>query len=144
MKSVARSTSTGFGAGALAQALYSAITRAKALRMSAATSSDCSEFSNSTKRMLAERAAWRCAHPQCPVATIGPSEANGSNQSITLGEAAHITAAAVRGPRYDRATEQQRRDSVNGVSMGRHHARLVDAEGTTPDTLRMWKRMPNS
>ena len=98
-------------------------------------------FSAATKRLLAERAAWRCAYPGCPTSTIGPSEADGT-KSIILGEAAHITAAARGGPRYDeRLTEVQRRDVVNGVWMCRHHARLVDADENnySADTLRLWK-----
>ena len=105
------------------------------------TSGARDNFSAATKRLLAERAAWRCGYQGCPTPTIGPSEADGT-KSITLGEAAHITAAARGGPRYDeRLTEEERRDATNGIWMCRHHARLVDADENnySADTLRLWK-----
>jgi hypothetical protein len=98
-------------------------------------------FTETTKRILAERANWRCGFPSCTASTVGPSEAD-DTKSITLGEAAHITAAASGGPRYDeRLSEEQRRAVTNGIWMCRQHARLIDADENnySPDTLRLWK-----
>lgn len=61
---------------------------------------------------------------------------------MTLGEAAHITAAAAGGPRYDaRLTREERRSIENGIWMCRHHARLVDTDedNYSAETLRLWK-----
>ena len=59
-----------------------------------------------------------------------------------VGEAAHITAAASGGPRFDPSMSQEDRWSIlNGIWMCRHHARLIDADYTnySSDTLRQWK-----
>ncbi len=67
------------------------------------------------------------------------SESSGSH---VLGEAAHITAAAPGGPRYDETMSAIERRSIgNGVWMCRHHARLVDVDESnySAATLRQWK-----
>lgn len=104
-------------------------------------SGDRDNFSSKTKKVLAERSAWRCGFPGCTASTIGPSEADEA-KSITLGEAAHITAAAPKGPRYDdRLSEDERSDGANGIWMCRPHAKLVDADEDmySAETLRLWK-----
>lgn len=57
------------------------------------------DFTAPTKKRLAGRAGHRCSNPDCQTLTIGPQP--GGNGTISLGEAAHITAAAPGGPRYD-------------------------------------------
>lgn len=99
------------------------------------------EFTDATRQTLGERAAWRCGFPGCETPTVGPSDSD-DKKSIRLGEAAHITAAASEGPRYDtRLGRDERRSVENGIYMCRHHARLIDADDASysPQTLRLWK-----
>lgn len=101
------------------------------------------EFSSKTKRALAERVAWRCSFPGCSKITIGP-RLNESNKVVIMGEAAHITAAAPGGARYEEGmSREERRDIGNGIWMCVHHATLVDkdADNFPAKTLRNWKRL---
>jgi hypothetical protein len=98
-------------------------------------------FTKATKQLLAERSGYKCGFPSCSIATIGPSSSD-SKKSANLGEAAHITAAALGGPRYDnRLSVADRRSASNGIWMCRHHARLVDVDEAaySAHTLRLWK-----
>lgn len=100
------------------------------------------EFTETTKRILAERVAWRCCFPNCGKITIGPQKGD-STKSLNLGEAAHITAAAVDGPRYDADLDrQQRRAITNGIWMCRAHARFIDTDFKeySAGTLIIWKK----
>ncbi len=110
------------------------------------------DFTEATKRILANRSDGRCNFPSCPAPTVGPSSSD-SERAITLGEAAHITGAAAggtdshgrihpHGPRYDaQLSVDERRSAANGIWMCRPHARLIDAdyENYSADTLRLWK-----
>lgn len=99
------------------------------------------DFSAPTKRVMAERVAWRCSFPGCPQITIGPNS-NNPEKHINLGEAAHITAASSEGPRHDKSiTSEQRKHISNGIWMCRQHARLIDADFTeySEKTLQLWK-----
>jgi hypothetical protein len=81
-------------------------------------------FSSATKSALAKRSAFLCAI--CQAFTVGPSEE--SSQSISnVGVAAHITAAAPGGPRYDASlTPAARSDITNGIWLCQVHAKLID------------------
>ncbi len=57
------------------------------------------DFFAATVRTLASRAGHRCSNPQCLRPTSGPGL--DENKSVNVGEAAHITAAARGGKRYD-------------------------------------------
>ena len=62
---------------------------------------------------------------------------------VNVGEAAHITAAAPGGPRYDASlSSAERRSYWNGIWLCRNHAKLVDSDDKhfTVDLLRDWKR----
>src|SRR5438876_103016 len=99
------------------------------------------EFTSATKARLAKRVAYLCSHPECRRPTIGP--ALGDDGTVTVGEAAHITAAAVGGPRYDATlTPEERRDDRNGIWMCAVHAKHVDSDEKhfTVDLLRDWKK----
>ena len=50
------------------------------------------DFPAPVKRLLAERAGYRCSNPDCRRLTIGPASI--PIGSVSIGEAAHITAAA--------------------------------------------------
>jgi hypothetical protein len=98
------------------------------------------DFSKPTRRRLAEDVGYRCSHPECRRQTIGPA-ASGSKPT-NLGEAAHITAAAPGGARYDPAlSSEERRAEANGVWMCALHAKQVDSDEKeyTVEKLRKWK-----
>jgi hypothetical protein len=98
-------------------------------------------FTESTKRTMAERVAWRCSFPNCGKITIGPRMGE-SNKSLNLGEAAHIIAAAEFGPRFDKKTTSEYRKSIeNGIWMCRAHARFIDSDHKeySIETLQLWK-----
>ena len=62
---------------------------------------------------------------------------------MSIGEAAHITAAAAGGPRYDPSLSHlDRRSFSNGIWLCRNCARLIDADerGFTVELLREWKK----
>lgn len=99
------------------------------------------EFSQKTKDTLAKRVGYKCSFPGCNRNTIGKS--NKSNNSvINLGEAAHIYAASINGPRYnDRMSKEERTSIENGIWMCRQHAKIIDADyiNYSPSTLLQWK-----
>src|SRR4051812_2330167 len=98
------------------------------------------EFTLSTKRTLAHRVGHLCSNPACQVPTSGPRlEPDGI---LTLGDAAHITAAASNGPRYDLTlTVEQRRHADNGIWLCVVCARIVDHDESrhTVTELCDWK-----
>jgi hypothetical protein len=97
-------------------------------------------FSESTKKTLAVRAAHFCSNPKCLKLTAGPhSEAS---KSLTTGHAAHIHAASPNGPRYNpQQTPVQRRAIANGLWLCRECGDIVDKDESphTPELLRQWK-----
>jgi hypothetical protein len=100
------------------------------------------DFSAATKRLLAQRVGYRCSYPECPTPqTIGA--ARGHDGVVNLGVAAHITAAAPRGARYDTAlSPSQRRSPDNGIWMCTMHGKAIDSDEASfdVDTLRGWKQ----
>ena len=71
-------------------------------------------FSTTVKDILAKRVGYVCSNPNCKKHTIAP---NFEEDKITnIGEAAHITAAAFGGPRYDESLSPSERKSINNVS----------------------------
>lgn len=56
-------------------------------------------FTEATKRLLAERVGYKCSNPFCKRTTIGPQ--NGSKGVASIGEASHICAASPGGKRYN-------------------------------------------
>src|SRR4051812_40736738 len=84
------------------------------------------EFSPKVRAQLEARASSTCS--LCGELTTGPGAASPSAVART-GIAAHITAAAPRGPRYDISlTREQRRDISNGIWTCSHHGRIVDSD----------------
>ena len=99
------------------------------------------DFSRDTKRVLAERVAWRCSFPDCNQITIGPN-ATDATKRINNGIAAHIHAAAKNGPRYrEEMSPNERKHITNGIWMCRNHGNLIDAdfENYSSETLLKWK-----
>lgn len=76
------------------------------------TDSRRDNFSAQVVRILAERSGGRCAICRAP--TWGPNDSR--FKSTNIGQAAHITAAAPGGPRYDENLSPQSRSSaLNGI-----------------------------
>lgn len=99
-------------------------------------------FIQKTKDELARRVAWLCSNPNCRRATIGAKY--GSEGVITTGIAAHITAAAPGGPRYNLAlTPDQRKHITNGIWLCSNCSILIDRdEDAFPvSLLNDWKRI---
>lgn len=90
---------------------------------------------------IRKRAGGRCSVPYCRAATTGPSEGRVGGVS-NVGVAAHITAAAPRGPRYDpQMTPQQRRSRDNGIWVCQTHGKVIDDDEHryTAELLRAWR-----
>ena len=99
------------------------------------------EFTKGVKDVLAHRAGYRCSRPDCRASTAGPSW-EGVDQKSNVGVAAHITAAAPGGPRYDASlSAEDRRSVANGIWLCQTHAKEVDddADAFSPAKLRAWK-----
>ena len=98
------------------------------------------DFSRATKRMLADRVGHVCSCPNCRAPTSGPQLIPG--KSVVAGDAAHITAASPKGPRYNHSlTPDERRHYNNGIWLCVNHARIVDQDKSryTEGVLRRWK-----
>lgn len=101
------------------------------------------EFSESTRRALAERCSYRCSYLGCGLATVGPSEESDKAVSRT-GVACHISAAASgRGSRrYDSNMTPEARSHINnGIWMCATHSVEIDRDGSryTTEILSHWK-----
>jgi hypothetical protein len=72
------------------------------------------EFPETVIRALSRRTGGRCSNPNCLCLTSGPQPSNMLGV-INIGVAAHITAAAPGGKRYNPSlTTEQRRAASNG------------------------------
>jgi hypothetical protein len=94
------------------------------------------------RQSLAGRASFRCCNPTCRRLTVSP-DATDARKSVRTRRAAHIHAAAPRGPRYDRGQTVEERSGIdNGIWLCAICASIVDtnADGFTADSLRAWKR----
>lgn len=99
-------------------------------------------FTNGTKELLAKRVGMRCSNPNCRKPTCGPKD--NSAEILSIGVAAHISAAALGGPRYDpNITSNERRSPDNGLWLCQNCSKLVDSddERYTVDLLRTWKSL---
>lgn len=98
------------------------------------------EFKRKVVLGLANRAGHRCSNPDCRRETSGPdSTAEGS---INIGVAAHITAAAAGGPRFDPSLKpDQRSAAANGIWLCQSCAKLIDSDEIrfTKKLLLCWK-----
>ena len=74
------------------------------------------DFSALTKRTLAARFAFKCSNPKCKKLTISPS-IEALDKITSDGAACHITAASLKGPRYDANLAIEERQSItNGIT----------------------------
>jgi len=98
------------------------------------------DFSQTTKLVLAQRAALICSNPNCEASTGGPQE--DPAKALNIGVAAHITAASEGGARYDKSLiSEQRSSPENGIWLCQNCAKLVDNDSAAYPTefIRAWK-----
>ena len=87
------------------------------------------DFGRPTITALAKRAGFQCS--VCRAVTVGPS-AESPTSVVNVGVAAHITAAAQGGKRYDKSmTAKARADIANAIWVCQTHAKLIDDDATT-------------
>ncbi len=85
------------------------------------------DFPERTKKILQERVGNRCSNPKCRCLTSGPNAEE--NKATRIGVAAHITAAAQGGPRYDEAlTPEERKSIQNAIWLCQNCAKLIDSD----------------
>jgi hypothetical protein len=84
-------------------------------------------FTASTVRNVALRAGHICSNPDCRHPTAGPHSE--PNRAVITGEAAHICAASVGGPRYDeQQTVEDRRDISNAIWLCGNCNKKIDSD----------------
>jgi len=99
------------------------------------------EFPKRVRDELEARAGHKCSRPTCRAATGGPSDSRASGES-NVGVAAHITAAAPGGPRYDPTlTAEQRQHADNGIWLCNNDAKIIDDDPQryTRELLVVWR-----
>ena len=99
------------------------------------------DFPPRIKEKLRARVGFRCSNPDCRVPTVGPGD--GESDIAHFGKAAHITAAAVGGPRYDASLSGAERRSIrNGIWLCSNCATEIDANEArySVGLLHEWKR----
>jgi hypothetical protein len=97
-------------------------------------------FSQPTRKTIATRVGWRCSNPDCRAPTTGP--VSDPSRASVVGVAAHITAAAPGGPRFDPALSERDRKSVsNGIWLCGICAKKIDDDCAryTSSVLRFWR-----
>jgi hypothetical protein len=98
------------------------------------------EFPKRVADTLAKRVGNRCSNPDCRKQTSGPHTED--DKAVNIGVAAHITAAASGGPRYDASRTQAERKGVgNGIWLCQSCGKLIDndADKFTVELLLAWK-----
>jgi WD40 repeat protein len=100
------------------------------------------EFPETVIRALSRRTGGRCSNPNCLCLTSGPQPSN-MLAVINIGVAAHITAAAPGGKRYNPSlTTEQRRAASNGIWLCQSCSKLVDSDDSAYSVavLHGWKK----
>ena len=100
------------------------------------------EFDDKIKEIIARRAGFKCSFPGCNKTLVGPGVEN--NESITIGECAHIFSAVPKGPRTDGGLgEDELKRPENGIYLCRNHHKIVDRKAKdnryTSDLLTRYK-----
>jgi hypothetical protein len=99
-------------------------------------------FDPQTRRVIALRSGYRCAHPECNGrTTTGPAKAPDKYEDT--GRASHIFAASKRGPRgQGNLSPEELGSATNGIWLCAEHADQVDAndgKDYPPPVLLGWK-----
>ena len=100
------------------------------------------DFTQSIKEQLAKRVGFRCSNSDCRLQTSGPQSQDSG--AVNIGVAAHITAAASGGPRFNSdLTPEERKRPENGIWLCQTCAKLIDSDGPGyPEAhLREWKEI---
>ncbi|MEN4979908.1 hypothetical protein ABEI05_17565 [Erwinia billingiae] len=103
------------------------------------------EFSERVKKILQERVANRCSNPNCNCLTSGPNY--DEEKATRIGVAAHITAAAQNGPRFNPfISTEERKHISNGIWLCQNCAKLIDSDEKiyTELVIRGWKSLTES
>ncbi len=89
--------------------------------------------------LLWSRAAGMCSHPDCKARLV--LEATDHDNAVLVGEAAHMVAAAPKGPRGQQKSEFALHSYDNLILLCRHHHAVVDRQtgSHTLEMLRTWK-----
>lgn len=98
-------------------------------------------FSSAVIKILERRVNAKCSAPECRVPTSGPTKSPGKANNV--GVAAHITAAAPGGPRYDAALSSEQRASIdNAIWLCASCSTKIDKDTDkyTVQLLNEWKR----
>lgn len=86
-------------------------------------------FSEVTKRIIIFRSGGTCSYPGCGKLLIGPGK--NANETITIGECAHIYAAAGQGPRANaNMSTKQLKSPENGILLCSQHHTEIDQNPT--------------
>lgn len=100
------------------------------------------ELAKDVKEILAKRVGSRCSNPNCRRPTSGPQE--NRHKMINIGVAAHISAAAPGGPRFDATMAPEERSGIeNAIWLCQNCAKLIDNDPVryTADLLEQWRRV---
>lgn len=98
------------------------------------------EFTENVRRIIAQRAAYRCSNPICRALTVRPH--SDENKAVITGVAAHICAAATGGPRYNPHQNTDERKSVtNAIWVCHSCSDLIDKDDKKfpASLLHAWK-----
>lgn len=98
------------------------------------------DFAQPIKNTLAARSGYACCNPGCRAATSGPQAQEG--KAVNVGVAAHISGAAIGGPRFDpNLSPAQRASIINGIWLCQTCAKVIDADQTRYSValLYQWK-----
>ncbi|OCB75557.1 HNH endonuclease [Flavobacterium piscis] len=98
------------------------------------------DFTSKTKDILSKRVSLTCSNPDCQRPTSGPN--TDPNKATNIGVAAHISAAASGGPRYDDQMDSSDRTSIeNGIWLCVNCSTLIDRDHQryTKEILKEWK-----
>lgn len=98
------------------------------------------DFSKGVPQRLASRVGYHCSNPDCSRETSGPQATE--EGAVNIGVAAHITAAAPGGPRYDASLSKVERAGFgNGIWLCQSCARAIDRDEAwfTTTLLQQWK-----
>ncbi len=99
------------------------------------------DFTETIKKLLADRAGHECSMPYCRVRTVGPGAA--ATQTARVGQASHIYSAGLNGPRgRGGLSDAQLAELSNGIWTCELHGKDVDnnkGDAFPAGLLRSWK-----
>ncbi|HAT8493224.1 TPA: hypothetical protein RQK84_004359 [Vibrio vulnificus] len=104
------------------------------------------DFTKDTRDLLAKRVSYKCSNPSCCVFTVGAKDGD-ATKVASIGVAAHITAAAPGGPRYNaNITSAQRKYIHNGIWLCQSCSTIIDRDEIkyTVELLYSWKSTAES